>query len=114
MFYSFTELVNDLVDDLHTEADVTKAIRSAIMSKQYENEDIEASAFEVKRMQGCAPLHMPIQYNDRTYCRYRTPIWKGLVVGLSMPMHHSFGMTSPTTSMLHMVCKTSRHSWKHS
>ena len=42
ILFFFTDLVNDQVDDLRTKADVTKAIRSSIMSKQYGNEDFLA------------------------------------------------------------------------
>ena len=73
-------------------------------------------------MQRCASLYLRKlsvkQANTRTqtlrtYYRYHTLIWKGLVTEHSVPMHHAFGMSSLTTSRLLRVCKTSRSSWKH-
>ena len=40
-------------------------------------------------------------------------ICKGVVTEPSVPMHHAFGMSSLTTSRLLIMCRTSRHRWKH-
>ena len=51
---------------------------------------------------------------NRYYYGYHTLIWKILVTEPSVHMHHAFEIRSLTTSRLLIVCKTSRHSWKHS